>query len=40
MGRWYPQVQGPSQVENSQGERRQRGQDAQIVKCLAYTLDY
>lgn len=22
MGRWYPQVQGPSQVENSQGERR------------------
>lgn len=36
MGRWYPQIQGPSQVKNSQGERRQRGQDTQIVKCLAY----
>lgn len=31
MGGWYPQIQGPSEIQDSQGERRQCGQVTQIV---------
>lgn len=36
VGGWYPQVQGPPQVQDPQGERGQRGQDTQIVNERCY----